>query len=93
MYPRILSRLRRLVLEQQYIVTIHADDELNADDLSVYDLEHIVLSGRILERQRDVTTGEGKYRMRGKALDGTRAETIMKISPTGMAVFITVYVL
>ena len=41
MYQRILSRMRRLVLEKQYIVTLHADEEMNADDLTVYDVERV----------------------------------------------------
>jgi len=35
MFGRVLNRIRRLVLERRYIVTLHADDELSADDLTV----------------------------------------------------------
>lgn len=91
MYERILSRMRRLVLEQQYIVTLHADEEMNADDLTAYDVERAILTGNILERQRDTATSEYKYRLRGRALDGTPMEIVAKISITNKLVFITVY--
>ena len=93
MYPRILRRMRRLVLEEQYVLTVHADDEMNADGLTVYDVERIVLNGRIVERQRNTATPEPKYRIRGRDLDGSAAEVIVKISVTGKLVFITVYTL
>jgi len=39
--------MRRLVLEQRYVVTVHADDEMDADDLTVYDLESAVVRSRL----------------------------------------------
>jgi hypothetical protein len=50
MLDRVLARIRRLVLERRYVVALHADDELDADDLAIYDLEHIVLTGEIVEK-------------------------------------------
>ncbi len=91
MFDRILNRIRRLVLQRQYVVTLHADDELNADNLTVYDLERIVLTGEIVERQKDRELFESKYRIRGKTIDGSLAETIVKIAITEKIVFLTVY--
>lgn len=62
-----------------------------ADDLTVYDVERIVLTGEIVERQRDRVTSERKYRIRGEALDGSAAEAVVKISVTNTVVFLTVY--
>ena len=91
MYARILSRMRQLAFEQRYVVTLHADEEMDVDDLGVYDLECVVLSGKIVERQRDTTTSEVKYRVRGQTVDGSEAELVTKISVTGKLVFVTVY--
>ena len=85
--------MRALVLKRQYIVTLHADEELDADGLSVYHLESAVLTGKIAERQADPATGEQKYRVTGAALDGREIETVAKISVTGKLVFITAYAL
>jgi hypothetical protein len=91
MYARILGRMRQLVLEQRYIVTLHADEEMDVDGLSVYDVESVVLCGQIVERQRDAATSEYKYRIRGQTLVGSEAEVITKLSITGKLVFITAY--
>jgi hypothetical protein len=93
MFDRILSRMQRLVLEQQYIVTLHADEELDADGFTVYDIESAVLTGKIVERQHDAATQEHKYRVNGTALDGRWIETVTKISATSKVVFITAYAL
>ncbi len=93
MLARALSRFRRLVLERRYVVTLHADDELDADDLTVYDLERVLLTGEIIERQRDRATAESKYRIRGKTIGGADAETVIKIGVNGKLVFLTVYTL
>jgi hypothetical protein len=82
-----------MVLERRYVVTLHADDELDADDITVYDLERIVLTGAIVERQRDRTTGERKYRIRGQTIGDIGAETVVKVAITGKVVFLTAYTL
>jgi len=64
MYPRILKRFRDLILRRQYVVTLHAYDEMAADDLSVWDVESAFFTGEIQERQKDANTSEWKYRIR-----------------------------
>ena len=93
MLDRLLARIRLLVLERQYVVTLHADEELDADDITVCDLERIVFTGAIVERQVDRTAGERKYRIRGKTMGGTDAESVLKIAITGKVVFLTAYTL
>jgi len=80
-------------LRSQYIVTVHAYDEMAADDLSVWDVESVFLTGEVVERQKDAKTFESKYRVRGKSLDNINVEVIAKISVTGNVVIITVYTL
>ncbi len=93
MYPRILQRLRDLILNREYVVTVHAYDEMAADDLTVWDVESAFITGEVLERQKDIGTDESKYRVRGTALDGTPVEVISKVAVTGKLVIITVYAL
>lgn len=64
---------------------------MNEDGLTIYDVERGILSGEILERQRDTETRELKYRIKGERLEGVNLEMITKISPTGKLVIITVY--
>jgi Domain of unknown function (DUF4258) len=72
----------------------HAADELEDDDLNILDLENIVLTGKIIERQRDAKTREVKRVIAGVTLDGfstESAETVVKVGLSGKLVVITVY--
>jgi hypothetical protein len=90
-YQKILKLMREKVHTNDYIMSTHADEEMDEDDLALYDVEHTILTGRILERQKDNMTGEWKYRVRGEAADGASVEVIAKISSSRKLVIITVY--
>ena len=92
MFDRILKGIRSKIREQKYVMTIHAEEEMNNDCFSVYDIEHCILTGKIVERQEDGVTAEWKYRINGQMVDGSEVEVIAKLSPTGKLVIITVYV-
>lgn len=92
MFDRILKRMRGKVRKRQYVMTLHADEEMNNDDLTIYDVERGILTGEILERQKNRMTVEWKYRIRGETVEGGDVEMIAKLSPTGKLVIITVYV-
>jgi hypothetical protein len=91
MFDRILKVMRDKIRKLEYIMTIHADDEMNDDRLTIFDVERCILTGRILERQKDKETAECKYRINGRSLSDNEIEIIAKISPTGKLVIITVY--
>jgi hypothetical protein len=73
------------------VVTLHAADELEADGFSVLDLERGILTGSILEVQRDRRTWERKYRIRGTTRFSEAIEVVVKLGPNGKLVIITVY--
>jgi hypothetical protein len=64
---------------------------MDEDGLSVFDLENVVLTGEIVERQRDSGTREWKYLVRGLGLDDANLVVVGKLSVTGRLVIITVY--
>ncbi|MEQ9668269.1 DUF4258 domain-containing protein [Coleofasciculus sp. G2-EDA-02] len=92
MFNEILQRMREKIRSQKYVMTLHAEEEMSEDTLTIYDIEQGILTGEILERQKDRATAESKYRIRGTTLDGGEVELIAKLSPTGKLVIITVYV-
>lgn len=57
MLQRILMEIRDKVRLRQYIVTLHAEEEMSDDELSIFDLERCILTGEIFERQKDSETG------------------------------------
>jgi hypothetical protein len=91
MYERILQRFRECIRSLDYVVALHAEEEMDDDGLSVFDLENAVLTGEIVERQRDGRTPEWKYVVRGNALDGSAVCIVGKLSFTGRLVIITAY--
>jgi hypothetical protein len=51
---------------RQYVVTLHAEEEMDNDGLSIFDIEHGILTGKIFERQKDIITAEWKYKKKYK---------------------------
>jgi hypothetical protein len=92
-FDRVLRRLQALVRAGAYVMTLHGHEEMEADGLTVYDVEHVIMTGRIVERQRDPHRKEWKYLVQGETLDGDRAMVVSKVGPTGKLVVVTVYAL
>lgn len=88
-----LSYIRECVRSLNYVVSLRASEELDDDNLSILDLENIILTGKIVGRQRDRQTREVKSLVRGVTLAGDEAETVVKVGPFGTLVIITVYLL
>jgi Domain of unknown function (DUF4258) len=86
-----ISQFRHLIRTLNYVISTHAAEELEDENLSILDLENIILTGRIKERQRDAQTREIKCVITGITLDGTAAEAVVKIGITGRLIVITAY--
>ncbi len=86
-----IARLRHLIRTLNYVVSTHAADELDDDNLSIFDLENIVLTGKIIERQRDRASRETKYAIQGATLEGSAGEVVVKLGHNGTLFVITVY--
>jgi hypothetical protein len=91
MFEGVLRQFRQKVHTRRYVVTVHADEEMDEDGLTVFDVESAVLTGSIIEQQRDRQTGQRKYVVRGQAVDGKIVGVVGKLSPTGRLVIITAY--
>ncbi len=53
MFERNLNLIREKIRKKEYIMTLHAEEEMNSDDLTVYEVESGILTGEIIERQKD----------------------------------------
>ena len=87
-----IAHLSHLIRTLSYIVSTHAADEIEDDNLSILDLENIILTGQIVERQRDRTTHETKYVIQGITLEGDAGEVVVKVGHNGKLVVITIYI-
>ncbi|HEY2922737.1 MAG TPA: DUF4258 domain-containing protein [Candidatus Binatia bacterium] len=92
MFEPILQQIQAKIRTLDYVMTIHADEEMDDDGLSILDVEQVILAGQIVERQRDRNTGEWKYLITGRTDDGLNVMVVAKLSPTDTVVIITVYV-
>ncbi len=73
-------------------MTTHAEEEMDNDGLTIFDVESVILTGEIVERQRDRRTRELKYLVRGETVgDARSAVAVVKFGPTGKLVILTVY--
>ena len=86
-----IRQLRHQIRTLNYVLSTHAAEALEDDNLSILDLENVVLTGQITERQRDAQTREVKCVIAGFTLDGSLAEAVVKIGFTGQLIVITVY--
>jgi hypothetical protein len=91
MFERILRQLREKIRTRQYVMTIHAVEEMDDDGLAVFDVERAILTGKVIERQRDKITGEYKYLVKGQTIGDDIVVVVTKLSPTGKLVIITLY--
>ena len=92
MFDRILRQIQQKVQTLEYMMSIHAEEEMEDDGLTIFDVEHVLLTGKIVERQRDRRTGEWKYLAEGQTRGSEVAVVVTKLSTTGKLVIITVYI-
>ncbi len=91
MFERMLGRFRSLIRSGEYLLSIHALEEMAEDDVLTEDVENVIVTGSIVERQIDLVTRERKYVFRGRDIPGGSVGLVAKIGAVGKVVVITVY--
>ena len=91
MFDQILRRIQQKVRSLEYVMSIHAEEEMVEDGLTIFDVEHALLTGKIVERQKDDQTGEWKYLVEGQTYGSEIAIVVVKLNLIGKLVIITVY--
>ncbi len=64
---------------------------MDEDELSIFDVESAILTGEIIERQKEQTSREWKYVLHGEAVEGDALIVVAKVGPTRKLIIITVY--
>jgi len=85
--------MRDKIRKREYVLTIHADEEMENDGLSIFDIENCILTGEVTERQKDKNSGDWKYVVKGKCY-GSRREfmvVVSKLSITDKLIILTVF--
>jgi hypothetical protein len=81
-FRRVLMQMREKVRLRQYVMTVHAEEEMSDDELSIFDVERGLLTGEITERQKDAETSEWKYLVKGQTVADDEIIVVAKISLT-----------
>lgn len=79
MYEQTLRQMRTLIRTRRYVMTIHAEEELSEDELTIFDVERVIVTGTIVERQLDMHSGEWKYLVTGESLHGDIVTVVAKL--------------
>ena len=91
MFDRILKKIQERISARQYVMTLHAEEEMDDDGLAITDVENIILTGKIIEWQKDSVTSESKYLIKRQTWAGDEVIVVTKLGPTGKLIIITVY--
>ena len=92
MPSRVLAKIRELVRSRQYVMTLHAEEEMDADGFSIVDVENALFAGSIVARQTDRESNERKYLVQGPSADqATDLVVVVKFGRGGHLVIVTLY--
>ena len=91
MATRELQRIRNAVLDHRYVLTEHAYEEMEKDQLDVLDVESAILTGEI-ERALTQDPRGTRYVVVGKATDEeTPVGVVVRLVEHDQLLVITVY--
>jgi len=87
-----LQRIRQKVIDREYYLSSHAEDEMLDDELERIDVENAILKGRIEKKLTEDIRGI-RYRVEGPAQDGRLVHVLCRFKENSNLVIITVYAL
>jgi hypothetical protein len=88
----ILQRIQQRIIERNYYMSSHAEDEMLDDNLERRDVENAILKGRI-EKKMTYDLRGTRYRIEGSSLDGRLIHVICRFRESSNLIIITVYAL
>jgi hypothetical protein len=85
-----LRKIRQRVIDRDYFISSHAEEEMLDDVLERKDIENAILKGRI-EKQLTYDSWGTRYRIEGPAQDGRLIHVICPFREESSLLIITVY--
>jgi hypothetical protein len=68
-FEPVLHRIQAKIRTLDYVMTIHADEEMDDDGLTILDVEQVILTGQIVKRQGDHNNVDWKYLIKDQTDD------------------------
>ena len=88
----VIQRIRQIIIDRNYYLSSHAEEEMLDDDLERKDIEHAILKGKIEKKMTHDDRGT-RYRIEGPARDKRLIHLICRFREEANLIIITVYVL
>ena len=87
-----LQKIRQRIIDRDYFLSSHGEEEMLDDDLERGDIENAILKGRI-EKQLSHDARGTRYRIVGPSLDGRMIHVVCRFQDELNMLIITVYAL
>ena len=85
-----LSRIQQKVIDREYYLSSHAEEEMVDDRLERKDIENSILRGKIDKKLTHDLRGT-RYRIAGPTEDGRPIHVVCRFKEVGGLIIITVY--
>lgn len=87
-----LQRIRQKIVDKDYYLSVHAEEEMFDDGLERSDVVYAILNGRIEKKLTEDIRGT-RYRIEGPAKDERLIHVVCRFKEEGNLIIITVYAL
>lgn len=88
----VIQQIRQRIVDREYFLSSHAEEEMLDDDLERKDIENAILKGRIEKKMTHDERGT-RYRIQGPARDGRLIHVLCRFREVSNLIIITVYAL
>jgi hypothetical protein len=88
----LLQKIRQKIIDREYYLSSHAEEELLDDALERQDIEHAILKGRVEKTMTEDIRGT-RYRLEGPAQNGRSIHVLCRFKEDANLIIITVYAL
>ena len=85
-----IERIRKKIINRNYYLSSHAEEEMANDNFERRDLENSILKGYIIKKMTHDPRGT-RYKIEGPALDNRIMHSLCRFSELGPLIIITVY--
>jgi hypothetical protein len=88
----VLSRIQQRIIDRDYYLSSHAEEEMMDDGFERADIENAILKGALEKKMTHDTRGT-RYRIEGPSLAGRRMHVVCRFRAEASLIIITVYAL
>ena len=87
-----LQKIRQSIIDRNYYLSSHAEEEMLDDDLERKDVENAILKGW-MDKKMTLNIRGTRYRIEGPAMDGKLIHVLCRFRESANLIIITVYAL